>query len=151
VAAASSLAYAQGSFFTSLSGTVADSSGAVIPGADVKIRNNGTGAEYNTVTASDGGFSVPSLPGGTYSVTVSLMGFKTAVLRPRTPAFRSASAPPTSPATDRCSPTGRRRAAGTTNATGNAQASNSGDGFRLTGLLGDNQSRIIQLVFRVRW
>ena len=80
VAAASSLAYAQGSFFTSLSGTVADSSGAVIPGADVKIKNNGTGAEYNTVTASDGGFSVPSLPGGTYTVTVSLMGFKTAVL-----------------------------------------------------------------------
>ena len=62
-AAASSLAYAQGSFFTSLSGTVADSSGAVIPGADVKIKNNGTGAEYNTVTASDGGFSIPSLPG----------------------------------------------------------------------------------------
>ena len=80
VAAASSLAYAQGSFFTSLSGTVADSSGAVIPGADVKIKNNGTGAEYNSVTASDGGFSVPSLPGGTYTVTVSLMGFKTAVL-----------------------------------------------------------------------
>jgi Carboxypeptidase regulatory-like domain len=80
VAVASSLAHAQGSFFTSLSGTVADSSGAVIPGADVKIKNNGTGAEYNTVTASDGGFSVPSLPGGTYSVTVSLMGFKTAVL-----------------------------------------------------------------------
>ncbi len=80
VAAASTLAFAQGSFFTSLSGTVADSSGAVIPGADVKIRNNGTGAEYNTITASDGGFSMPSLPGGTYTVTVSLMGFKTAVL-----------------------------------------------------------------------
>jgi len=77
---ASPLAYAQGSFFTSLSGTVVDSSGAVIPGADVKIKNNGTGAEYNTVTASDGGFSVPSLPGGTYTVTVALMGFKTAVL-----------------------------------------------------------------------
>src|SRR5687767_11253876 len=40
VAAASTLAFAQGSFFSSLSGTVADSSGAVIPGADVKIRNN---------------------------------------------------------------------------------------------------------------
>src|SRR5438128_10723190 len=73
-------ARAQGSFFTSLSGTVVDSSGAVIPGADVKIKNNGTGAEYNSVTASDGGFTVPSLPGGTYTVTVSLMGFKTATL-----------------------------------------------------------------------
>jgi len=73
-------ARAQGSFFTSLSGTVVDSSGGVIPGADVKIKNTGTGAEFNAVSASDGGFTVPSLPGGTYSVTVSLMGFKTATL-----------------------------------------------------------------------
>ena len=80
VVAVSAMAFAQGSFFSSLSGTVADSSGAVIPGADVKIKNNGTGAEFNTVTASDGGFTVPSLPGGTYTVTVALMGFKTAVL-----------------------------------------------------------------------
>jgi hypothetical protein len=46
---------------------------------------------------------------------------------------------------------GTPTAGGTTNATGNAQASNSADGFRLTSLLGDNQARIIQLVFRVRW
>ena len=32
-------ASAQGSFFTSLSGTVVDSQGAVIPGANVKIKN----------------------------------------------------------------------------------------------------------------
>src|SRR5215470_6242449 len=77
---APSSASAQGSFFTSLTGTVADSSGAVIPGANVKVKNNGTGAEYDVVSGTDGGFTVPSLPGGTYSVTVSLMGFKTAVL-----------------------------------------------------------------------
>ena len=73
-------AYAQGSFFTSLSGTVVDSSGGVIPGADVKIKNNGTGAEFNVVSGSDGGFTVNGLSGGTYSVTISLMGFKTATL-----------------------------------------------------------------------
>src|SRR4051812_45092357 len=73
-------AYAQGSFFTSLSGTVADTSGAVIPGANVEIKNTGTGETKNAVTGSDGGFAVASLPGGTYSVTVSLMGFKTSVL-----------------------------------------------------------------------
>src|SRR5262250_1381003 len=78
--AAAPAAHAQGSFFTSLSGTVVDTSGGVIPGADVKVKNNGTGAEFNTVSGSDGGFTVPSLPGGTYSVTVSLMGFKTAVI-----------------------------------------------------------------------
>ena len=80
VVAASSAAYAQGSFFTSLSGTVIDPSGAVIPGADVKIKNNGTGEEFTAVTGSDSGFNVASLPGGTYAVTVSLMGFKTVTL-----------------------------------------------------------------------
>jgi hypothetical protein len=73
-------AYAQGSFFTSLSGTVVDSAGLVIPGASVTVRNNGTGAVVDLVSGNDGGFTVPSLPGGTYSVTVSLAGFKTSVL-----------------------------------------------------------------------
>src|SRR6266436_3821800 len=75
-----SRAYAQGSFFTSLSGSVVDAQGGVIPGADVKIQNTGTGETVNVVTAIDGGFAAPSLPGGIYSVTVSLSGFKTAVL-----------------------------------------------------------------------
>ena len=78
--AVSAAAYAQGSFFASLSGTVSDAQGGVIPGANVKIRNNGTGEEVNTVSGSDGGFSAPSLSGGTYTVTVTLMGFKTAML-----------------------------------------------------------------------
>ena len=67
--------HAQGSFFTSLSGTVVDTQGAVIPGADVKVKNNGTGIENNVVTGSDGSFTNPSLPGGVYAVTVSLQGF----------------------------------------------------------------------------
>ena len=33
----------------------------------------------------------------------------------------------------------------------NTVAGSSSDSFRLTELLGDNQARIIQLVFRVRW
>src|SRR5258707_6665365 len=74
------LAHAQGSFFSSLTGTVVDTSGGVIPGANVKIRNNGTGEEVNTISGTDGGFTAPSLQGGVYTVTVSLMGFKTATL-----------------------------------------------------------------------
>ena len=35
--------------------------------------------------------------------------------------------------------------------TANPTVGTSADSFRLTGLLGDNQARIIQLVFRVRW
>ena len=52
LAVSAAAAFAQGSFFTSLSGTVVDSSGAVIPGADVKVKNNGTGEEVNTISGA---------------------------------------------------------------------------------------------------
>jgi hypothetical protein len=74
-------AFAQGGGTTSsLSGTVADASGAIIPGADIKIKNVNTGAEFSAVSNESGSFSIPALPPGTYSATVSLMGFKTAVI-----------------------------------------------------------------------
>jgi hypothetical protein len=79
--AASSAAYAQGSTTQTLSGTVVDTSGAVIPGADVAAKHNATGVASNAVTNGDGLFSIPSLPIGTYTVTVTLQGFKTAVIR----------------------------------------------------------------------
>ena len=77
LALAGTLAYGQGATTTSLSGTVTDSSGAVVPGAEVTIKNNGTGAAFNTVTGANGTFTVPALQPGTYTVTVALMGFKT--------------------------------------------------------------------------
>ncbi len=80
IAAYGNSAFAQGSFFSSLSGTVVDSSGLVIPGATVKVTNKGTGAVTELVTGSDGGFNVPSIPGGTYEVVVTLEGFKTQIL-----------------------------------------------------------------------
>jgi hypothetical protein len=80
LALASSIAYAQGGATSTLSGTVTDASGAVIPGADVKVKNNATAAESTTVTADNGTFTIPALNAGTYTVTVSLMGFKTIVL-----------------------------------------------------------------------
>src|SRR5262245_41721777 len=73
-------AFAQGSFFSSLSGTVVDSSGLVIPGATVVVVNKGTGAKFEMVTGADGGFNVQSIPGGAYQVTVTLEGFKTKIL-----------------------------------------------------------------------
>jgi hypothetical protein len=76
----STAAYAQGGVASSLSGTVVDSSGAVIPGVDIKAKNNATAGEFNAVTTENGTFTIPSLQPGTYTVTVSLMGFKTAVL-----------------------------------------------------------------------
>jgi len=62
---------------SSLSGLVVDTSGAVIPGADVIAKNNATNAESIAVSDSGGRFTIPSLPPGTYTVKVSLMGFKT--------------------------------------------------------------------------
>lgn len=65
---------------SSLSGTVVDTSGAVIPGADVTLKNNATSAVSNAVTTENGTFSIPALNPGTYTATVTLMGFKTVVL-----------------------------------------------------------------------
>jgi hypothetical protein len=74
-------AFAQGGgATTSLSGTVADSSGAVIPGAGVTVKNIATSTEFTASTNEQGAFTVPAIDPGTYSVTVSLVGFKTAVL-----------------------------------------------------------------------
>ena len=73
-------AFAQGSGTTSLSGVVTDTGGGVIPGASVVVKNDATGVSYETVTSSSGAFSVPSLDPGTYTATVSLSGFKTAVV-----------------------------------------------------------------------
>jgi len=74
-------AYAQAASSTgSLSGTVADANGGVIPGATVVIKNAATGVELTTVTNSVGAYVFPALAIGSYTVTISLQGFKTAVV-----------------------------------------------------------------------
>jgi hypothetical protein len=74
-------AYAQGGVTSSISGIVTDSSGGVIPGASVKAKNNGTGAESDTITTEAGTFTIPALLPGSYAVTVTLQGFKTTELK----------------------------------------------------------------------
>jgi hypothetical protein len=73
-------AYAQGATSQNLSGTVVDTSGAVIPGADVAAKHLGTGVVTNAVSNAEGVFSLASLRIGTYTVTVTLQGFKTVVI-----------------------------------------------------------------------
>ncbi|HEV2116306.1 MAG TPA: TonB-dependent receptor, partial [Terriglobales bacterium] len=58
-------------------GTVTDPSGAVISGAKVTVRNTGTGLERTTQTSADGSYSIPELPIGSYSVTITQAGFQT--------------------------------------------------------------------------
>ena len=71
--------FAQGGT-TSLSGVITDTGGGVIPGASVVVKNDATGISYEAVTSESGTFNVPALDAGTYTATVSLSGFKTAVI-----------------------------------------------------------------------
>jgi hypothetical protein len=73
-------AFAQGSSTGTIAGVAVDADGAVIPGATVVVKNIRTGETFETVTSGDGVFRIPALITGTYSVTVSLEGFKTALL-----------------------------------------------------------------------
>lgn len=60
-----------------ISGTVADISGAMVPGAMVEIEQRRTGLILKMPTTSAGIFSFPDLPVGFYSVTTSHPGFQT--------------------------------------------------------------------------
>ena len=79
IAVASTAAFAQTNT-ASIIGTVSDASGAVIPGASVVVKHNGTGVEFTATTNEQGGFTIPAVDPGSYTVTVTLDGFKTAVL-----------------------------------------------------------------------
>ena len=57
-------------------GTVTDSSGAVIPSAQVQVTNMATSVSTQVVTNSTGSYRAPYLPPGLYSVAVEHAGFK---------------------------------------------------------------------------
>ena len=61
-----------------LSGTVSDSSGALIPGVEVTAKNINTGISETRITNETGNFAFPSLQPGTYTLTSALSGFQTA-------------------------------------------------------------------------
>src|ERR1700723_3788446 len=70
--------FAQGGATGAISGTVQDTSGAVLAGAKVEVTNEATGELVRTVTADSSGlFSVLLLPVGTYSVQVTATGLGT--------------------------------------------------------------------------
>jgi hypothetical protein len=66
--------YSQASTAT-LSGTVQDEQGAVVPGASVTIVNTGTGARRTATTNNDGYFTFPFLSATTYNITIEHQGF----------------------------------------------------------------------------
>ncbi len=62
-----------------ITGTVTDSTGAVLPNVSVTAINTGTNASRSSVTNDTGAFRIPALSIGTYKVTASAEGFKSAV------------------------------------------------------------------------
>lgn len=60
-----------------LAGTVADTTGAVVPDATVQCVNSATGISHTATTDSGGLFRFPDLPVGSYNLTVSHGGFAT--------------------------------------------------------------------------
>ena len=63
----------------SLSGTVADSSGAALAAAAVTVESPDTGFRQQQSTSAQGAFLFPELPVGNYSLTVEKEGFQTSV------------------------------------------------------------------------
>src|SRR5215471_7743277 len=80
VALTATMALAQGGVTSTLSGTVTDTTGAVVPGANVVVKRADTGVATEGVTNAEGQFTVPALNAGTYTVSVSLTGFKSVTL-----------------------------------------------------------------------
>ena len=66
-------------------GTVADTSGALIPGAKVTVKSVATGAERSQTTSGVGAFTFPNLQPDTYEVTVEAPGFSSIKQRATVP------------------------------------------------------------------
>lgn len=64
------------SFTASVRGTVADASGAAVPGAKVVITESDRNIPHHTVTDEAGRYFITALPPGTYSFSVEASGFK---------------------------------------------------------------------------
>jgi hypothetical protein len=65
----------------SLSGSVTDPTGALLPNANVRLKNPANGEEVKTITDPRGEFVFPSLAIGNYALTVEAKGFKRIVIQ----------------------------------------------------------------------
>src|SRR5579863_6660292 len=67
--------YAQSQASSQIQGTVLDSSGSAVPGAEVKVTQTATGAVRTVNTGVDGAYVLSNLPIGPYRLEVSKPGF----------------------------------------------------------------------------
>ena len=59
-----------------ITGTITDASGAVIPGVTIEVKNTETGVVFTTISTETGNYTAPNLPPGSYSISAALPGFK---------------------------------------------------------------------------
>lgn len=59
-----------------VTGTITDPAGAVIPRAQIELKNQNTGATYSSASDAHGQFSIAGLPAGQYDLSVTSMGFQ---------------------------------------------------------------------------
>src|SRR5262245_38672927 len=69
-------AFAQG-FQGGLRGAVRDAGGAVVPGVEITLTNEGTNLSRSAISNESGGYSFAALEPGTYKLKGALTGFKT--------------------------------------------------------------------------
>ncbi len=74
-------AFAQSSVAGSINGIITDSSGAVIPNANITVTNTGTQQVVKTTTNASGYYTAPNLPSGDYDVRVEKEGFEACLNR----------------------------------------------------------------------
>lgn len=75
ILSASAISLAQ--FRAGVQGTVTDSTGAVVPGASVTLRNDATAAAHTATTDDKGYYNFSFLPPGDYTITAAKQGFST--------------------------------------------------------------------------
>src|SRR5436190_4098006 len=74
-------AFPQTGINATLSGTVSDATGALIPGVEVTARNTATGVASISITNEGGTYRFPSLQPGAYEITSALVGFQSQTFR----------------------------------------------------------------------
>jgi len=62
-----------------ITGTITDPAGAVVPAAPIELKNSQTGATFQGASTETGNYTLPQIPTGTYELTVKVPGFKTYV------------------------------------------------------------------------
>jgi len=59
-----------------ITGTISDPAGAVVPNAPIEAKNVATDAVYQTVSSGTGNYTIAQLPVGNYELSVTVAGFK---------------------------------------------------------------------------